>query len=179
MTEREIREVIRELCEELDRGARRVIKESMRKVVMPSMLGAGLALSAGACSDKAVPAYGVPDKWAVPPPGDAYGVPFDRRIVQSTDNKITTPDKKVAMPDAAYGLPPPDQGLKRDLGPVAPPYMAPDDSGPFPLYAVPTEAGPVPPYMAPDVGPPQVDYMAPDDGGAAPLYAAPMYGLPP
>lgn len=151
MTEKEIREVIRELCEELDRGARRVIKEGMRKVVMPSMLGAGLALSAGACSDKAVPAYGVPDRWIVHSPNDAYGVPFDVGVA----DKEPPPDQKVALPDAAYGLPPPDQGLKRDLGPVAPPYMAPD------------------------VGPPQVDYMAPDDAGGAPVYAVPMYGAPP
>jgi hypothetical protein len=155
MTEREIREVIRELCEELDRGARRVIREGMRKVVMPSMLGAGLALSAGACSDKAVPAYGVPDGLVIAPHDAAYGVPFDRGIGETSDKKVTTPDQKVAMPDAAYGLPPPDQALKRDIGPV------------------------VPPYMAPDVGPPQVDYMAPDDGGAAPVYAAPMYSAPP
>ena len=47
MTETEIRRVLRELCEDLDRTARRVI--------LPAALGAGMALSAG-CGNRPVPA---------------------------------------------------------------------------------------------------------------------------
>jgi hypothetical protein len=111
MTEREIREVIRELCDELDECARRVVK----KVVLPSMLGAGLAL-AGGCSDNPVPAYGMPD---------------GHNVV----------DKKVGGTESAYGMP--DQYKKLDLG-AQPPYSVPMDKaiqkvdgGSAVLYSVP------------------------------------------
>jgi hypothetical protein len=137
MTEREIREVIRELCEELDRGARRVVRQGMRKVVFPSMLGAGLALSA--CSE----------------PAELYGVP------PRDGGADRTVDGKVGGPDAAYGVPWDQKVIKEDgkagfdLGPV-PPYMAPE-AGPQPEYMAPDDAGPQTLYAAPLYGVPAPD----------------------
>ena len=115
MTEKEIREVIRELCDELDQSARRMVKQGLRKVVLPTVLGAGLALSVGGCGDRTTPgqqdhhvsaadmAYGVP----------MYMAPMDRG-----------PDK-VPQPVFEYGVQHPDYNLgKQDHGPT-PPYMPP------------------------------------------------------
>lgn len=138
MTEKEIREVIRELCEELDRGARRVVRQGMRKVVLPSMLGAGLALSA--CSEPAS-VYSVPprdggadraaDGKVGSPEGVLYGVPWDQKVIKE------------------------DGKAKVDLGPM-PPYMAPE-AGPQPEYMAPDDAGPQTLYAAPLYGVPAPD----------------------
>jgi hypothetical protein len=127
MTEKEIREVIRELCEELDERARRMVK----KVVLPTMLGAGLALSVGACGDRTAPgkqdvisaadmAYGVP----------LYMAPSDYR---PADHFVGGPDMAYRAPDREPRL---DGKPKPDLGPI-PPYMAPMDGGASTLYSMP------------------------------------------
>jgi len=68
MSERQIRSLIRRVCADLDRRA--------RKVAIPAALGVGLAVGAVACSDDDT-------KTDANPPADvggpeaAYGVPFD------------------------------------------------------------------------------------------------------
>jgi len=125
MSESEIRRVLREVCEELDRGTRRV-----RRVMLPAALGAGVALSSG-CGRR--PA-------AVAEDG---GAPDSERAQQS--DRRTTVDAR-----AEAGRLPPLPTLdvfrapSRDAGPpnweasVSPPqldYMAP-------MYAVPMEPKP-------------------------------------
>jgi hypothetical protein len=56
MSESEIRAVLREVCDEIDRRA--------RQLLLPAIVGAGLALAGCGEDSKPVPAYGAP----------AYGV---------------------------------------------------------------------------------------------------------
>jgi hypothetical protein len=158
MSEREIRSVLRQVLEELDRHA--------RKIVYPSLLGAGIALSSGGCGDgRAVQA----DTIALP--DSAYGVPDSQPIYAAPD--MRRQDGPVSRPDTAYMAP---DHRRPDAGPI-PPYMAPEagpippiDGGPMPPYMPPWPDGaPIPPYMAPDAKPP-----IPTDGGMAPLYMAPL-----
>lgn len=109
MSEREIRSLLRTICDRLDERARRVT----RKVVVPSVLGASLALSG--C-------------------GDGRPVSTDAKVVTEA---APTGDAYLGASDAAYGAPldgwplPPDQAAP-DAGPQ-PDYLAPD-AGPVPLY---------------------------------------------
>jgi|GEM_PF-3381499 len=153
MSEKEIRGILQELCDDLDRRFRGKI----RKVVLPAALGAGMAL--GGCGDSltdVVPLYAAP--------GD--------------DMSMTE-----LGPQPDYMAPDPDLSIPADMGVDFQPigemgilYAGPSpdlgvDSGPQPEYMAPDDMGAMPPYMAPDpdVGPPQPDYMAPDgDGGFAP-----------
>ena len=146
MTEREIRQIIAEVCAELDRRARAV-----GRVVGPSVIGAGLALGIAGCDDRSTPLYSAPV-----PDGRVDAKPkVDGRTGDLRPNweYPPLPPYGVPNPDMAYGVPRPE-GMKKDVLKL--------DKGP-----------PVPPYMAPDVGPPTPDYMVPFDGGVAPLYAAP------
>ncbi len=143
MTEKEIREVIRELCDELDERARRLV----RNVVVPAALGAGLALSAGGCGDRAVSDSMVPHVDA------AYGLPLYAAPL----------DWRTGGPESAYMMPF-DRGTPKDIKPKT-------DPGPMPPYMAPMD------YKVKDtkVPPPQPDYMVPDDGGGAvPLYTVVM-----
>ena len=132
MTEKEIREVIRELCEDLDRRARRAVKDGLRKVVLPSMLGAGLALAPAGCDDRAVPGT---DQKVVPRADAAYGVPFDGRV--KTDDSGAIPP--YMAPDAG---PQPEYMRASGRGrPVSRAYMAPD-AGPTPrTWRLPSRPG--------------------------------------
>src|SRR5512137_1819124 len=136
MSEQHIRTVLREICEELDRCA--------RKVVFPSLVGAGIALAGGCDNGRPVPSdtgvsgevrmlYGVPDWRPEQPPLPPYGVPFDR------------------------GARPIDKRQAREAPPL-PPYMAPDAGPPQPDYMAPDDAKPPKPKL---------------DGGPQPLYNAP------
>ena len=113
MTEREIREVIRELCDELDQGARRVMQKGLRKVILPAMLGAGLALSAGGCGDRQ-PIPPQIDRGTVAP----YGAinPYDGTIPLQIDRGPVAhygviapydgnPPRPDGGSDVAYGVP--------------------------------------------------------------------------
>jgi hypothetical protein len=94
MSESEIRAVLREVCDELDRRA--------RQLLLPAIVGAGLALAGCGDDSKPVPAYGVP----------AYGVPmYDARVEQGA----------VAL----YSAPAPDGGRRAETSPPQPEYMAP------------------------------------------------------
>jgi hypothetical protein len=151
MSEKEIRRIIQEICADLDRHARMVARQG-RKVVLPAMVGASLAL--GGCDRSARMMYGVPtpdggkikDKGAAKEDGLA-----------TTDGKVATDSKAIS-----------------DLAPV---YMAPDaaiaDLPPTPPYMAP-DAGVQPPYMAPDVGRPSKDLKS-EDAGPTPLYMAPPF----
>lgn len=167
MSEKQIRDILRDVCHDLDRHSRRVVRDGVRKLVLPTVLGAGLALSG--CGDDATKsdtgatqkdtgaevgaadmAYMGPD--AGPPPKDAAG---------------KEAGKEAGLPDLMYMGP--DVGP--DKGPM-PPYMAPEAGT---LYMapdakpLPPDGLPVPPYMAPDAKspPPAVD------GGSTLLYMAP------
>ncbi len=56
MSEREIRGILRSICDELDQYAGRLISKGVRKVLLPTAVGAGLALGGAAgCSDDSPP----------------------------------------------------------------------------------------------------------------------------
>jgi hypothetical protein len=157
MTEKQIRSIIKQVFARIDQNA--------RKVVLPTMLGAGLALSGG-CDGRGVPAdqdatqqnldgmIGSPDTAYMGP--DLTPDPDMARLDAGPNPDVARLDGTIPMPDVAYMGP--------DIGPMM--------DGPQPAYIAP-DAGPVPPYMAPD-GAITPDYMAPDpDGGPQPLYMAP------
>ena len=125
MSEKEIRGLLRTICDRLDERARRVT----RKVVVPTMLGASLALSG--CGDGRSVAS---DAKVVAEAGPLYGVP--------------APDAIYAAPWDGGAIPP---YMGPDAGPQ-PEYIAPDDAGVVPPYMGP-DAGPQPDYLAPDLGP--------------------------
>jgi hypothetical protein len=175
MAEREIREIIRSLCERLDRTVMRPVV----KAAVPMALGAGLAMSPGCTKDEAVAVYMAPDvvetdvppadnvEQDIVPPGDmAYMAPDaveDPGLVpEYMAPDAVEPDAGILYmaPDSAYMAPD-----------VAPAYMGPDaaiDEGPQVEYMGPdavVDAGPQTDYMAPDAGidaGPQMEYMAPD-----------------
>ena len=147
MSEKEIRGILQELCDDLDRRFRGKI----RKVVLPAALGAGMALGA-ACGEgitDVVPLYAAPAGdiglvEAGPQPAYMGPDPQDLGVdIQPIDEM-----------GILYAGPSPDMGI---------------DNGPQPEYMAPDDLGPVPPYMAPnpDLGPPQPDYMAPDKDAQA------------
>lgn len=133
MSEREIREVLRSVCEDMDRRARRAVRGGVRKVVMPAVLGAGLALGGG-CSDDDIDKKqdasvsdgqvkdGAGDG-VVPGPDAAYFAP-DSIVYMGPDAGPPTPDLGPGNPDLAYMAPPAD-GFAPDAGPQID-YMAPD-----------------------------------------------------
>ena len=172
MSEKQIRDILRDVCHDLDRHSRRVVRDGLRKIVLPTVLGAGLALSGG-CGDDAVKQDTTVQKEAGPP-DSAYIAPDDfgpdGKVDPKKDAAVDAPVKDtVGGADSAYIAP--------DTGPV-PPYMAPEGGM---LYMAPDattqppDGLPLPPYMAPDAGPPP----PPQDGGPMPPYMAPPDGGPP
>ena len=166
MSEKEIRSVLRSLCEDLDRRARRAMRSGMRNVVMPAALGAGLALSG--CSDDSSTTIdsgktdvAIADAGAenVQPP---YMAP-DAALYAAPDVRLdTAPDATGSEMGILYSAP---DGLQ-------PPYMAPDSAvGPEMglLYMAP-DGGVVPPYMAPDSSATDASTTVPETGL---LYMAP------
>ena len=162
MSEKEIRRIIQEICADLDRHARMVARQG-RKVVLPAVVGASLAL--GGCDRSVRMMYGVP--------GPDGGKIKDKGAVK--EDGLSTKDGKVAKDSKAISdLAPvymaPDKGPQVD-------YMAPDaataDLPPTPPYMAP-DAGVQPPYMAPDVGSPSKDLKS-EDAGPTPLYMAPPF----
>jgi hypothetical protein len=121
MSEKEIRTIIQRVREELDRRA--------RKLIYPSLLGAGLALTG--CSDTAVPMYGLPPRDAAVDHKTAsemnplYAVPDSGSDLKKIDSGVTTP----------YSVPAPDGAAKVDKSGVK------LDGGGVSLYAVPAPDG--------------------------------------
>jgi hypothetical protein len=113
MTEREIRELLRTVCLDLDRCARKVV----RKVLVPSMLGAGLALAG--CSDR--DPTPTDDSSVASEMGPVYGAP-DATLDGGPMPPYMAPDDSGIGPQPLYAAPGPDGG-----GPQPQPdYMAPD-----------------------------------------------------
>lgn len=164
MSEKEIRGILQEVCAELDRRVRDAVRQGVRKVLLPTALGAGLALTPACESERSTPG------------GDAMAQTdgSQRADTGQLDGGAVPP---YMAPDQDMGGPQPDyMAPEPDGGPV-PPYMAPDDGGA--IDAAEIDGGAVIEYMAPDPdGGPVPPYMAPDDAGAgidgiAALYAAP------
>jgi hypothetical protein len=104
MTEREIRTVLQRVREELERRA--------RQLVVPSLIGAGLALSS--CAPDINLPYGVPDDWRVRleqqiTDTPVYGLPDRGPWLDMRRDKIAPkdvkPDAIAPKPDAVYGVP--------------------------------------------------------------------------
>jgi hypothetical protein len=144
MTEKEMRDIVV-----------RLVRKSLRQVVMPAALGVGLSFAG--CGSNAVPTYGAPvaetgaHETGLPAP--RYGAPF-------TD---------AGLPALKYSAPFADAGTPTGK------YMAPfaDAGEPTVKYMAPfADAGePTVKYMAPfaDAGEPTVKYMAPfADAGPRP-----------
>jgi len=56
MSEQEIRGILRSICDELDQHAGRLIRKGVHKVLLPTAVGAGLALGGAAgCGDDSTP----------------------------------------------------------------------------------------------------------------------------
>ena len=137
MTEKTIRSLIREICDELD--VRR-----LGKIVLPTVLGAGLALAG--CSDDS---NGKTDTVTRMDAGrDGVGSPEGAYFAPDVYRKDrATVDLKKDSPMAAYGVPDliKKVDVKADTGKKIDGLIGP-------LYAPPfTDAGPTPDYMAPDM----------------------------
>ncbi len=128
MRERDIRRTLREICEELDQAARRV-----RKVVLPAVLGAGVALSGG-CGQRSVPVAsdGEPAKRQ-----DQRAVIVDSGVRQP-DLPLPQPMYMPAWPDLRVDQQRADQ--RRPDGQPAGAYGVPDPTPDYmaPMYAAPT-----------------------------------------
>ena len=124
MSEKEIRELLHNLCSDIDRRARQAAR-GLKRAAMPVALGAGLALGAGGCSDDS----------GSPPAKDG----------QTADTRQTD-----SGPAPAYAVPPFEMGTPVDFG-GAPAYAVPGvEMGPTPDYMAPgPDLGPQPDYMAP------------------------------
>lgn len=144
MSEREMRQVLASLCNDLDRRAK-ALGRGLKKVMLPAALGAGLALGAGGCSDDS-------------------GSAKDAQVEASVKDVGVTDNAVYMAPDAGMDLPPVPPYMAPDSA------TPPADSGvdvPGALYMAPdagssSDMGPVPPYMAPDSGGGGLLYMAPD-----------------
>ena len=141
MSEKQIRDILRDVCADLDRHSRRVVRDGVRQLVLPTVLGAGLALT-GCDARENVPLYGVPADVGVEAGLDVF--PYMAPDAGPRDQKVEPAE--AGAPDLMYGVadqvpadtvpPPPD-------GPPVLPYMAPDSK------PQPPDAGAQPPYMAP------------------------------
>jgi hypothetical protein len=144
MSEREIRSLLRIICDELDVRAARAGRVA-RKVVLPTMLGAGLALTGGCDDGRPVQtdgiiagvdaAYGVDMSMDVGP-GPLYMAPADL-APDTTDGTVPMPDTMYMGPDVGQADASKDVALD---APPAPPYTAPD-AGPVPPYTAPMDGG--------------------------------------
>jgi hypothetical protein len=116
MSEREIRSLLRIICDELDVRAAKAGRVA-RKIVLPTMLGAGLALSGG-CDDGAEKT----DSQVITEAGPLYMAPVDAAYMAPD----TTTDGAVPMPDMMYMGPDVGQIDAALDAPPVPPYTAPD-----------------------------------------------------
>lgn len=161
MSEKEIRGILQEVCAELDRRVRDAVRQGVRKVLLPTALGAGLALTPGCESERSTPSSDA----IAQVDGGSQPQADSGRLDSGAIPPYMAPDRDMGGPQPDYMAPEPDGG------PI-PPYMAPDaggiDTGPVLEYMAPDpDAGPVPPYMAPDDAGAVLD-------GMATLYSAPM-----
>ena len=100
MSEREMRDVLRRVCSDLDGSLRSRVARGVRKVVVPAVAAVGLIASMPACE------YGVPDEDAL---GDV-----------SEDTQVSDPG-----PQPAYMAPAPDASEQDIEPPNVPAYGVP------------------------------------------------------
>ncbi len=130
MSEKQIREILRDVCADLERHSRRVVRSGVRKVVLPTVLGAGLAL--GGCDLGNESDYGAPN----PKPDGLYK---EAGVDAIKGDGIVGKDVAVySAPDAVYSAP-------MDMKKV--------DAGPTEDYQAPDAGAAQPDYMAPDGAP--------------------------
>jgi hypothetical protein len=172
MSEREIRNIVRSICNDLDERARRAAQARLRKVVLPAALGVTLAV-AGCASDSGRTGGEVVR-------GDSESTVVDAAAGKDAANTQTEGTAGAAgstsggagniAPTAVaiYGVQIAGSGATGGSGPVTP-LDASTDGGTSPDAGAPRDAGSavdsgiIPPYMAPP----------PDTGIGVELYAAP------
>jgi hypothetical protein len=134
MSEHEINSFLRAVLQELDRTARQAIRTGVRTVVLPSALGAGLALCGG-CDDSTTAPPGdvtvqdiMHDSGIDTLPADgmlpADGALPDLAAPDASGDALVQPDGEPDGPVIYPILPPLDAGKKPD-GPVIYPVMPP------------------------------------------------------
>ena len=128
MSEKQIREILRGVCADLEQHSRRVVRSGVRRVLLPTVLGAGLAL--GGCDLGGESDYGAPY-----PDGYTKEAGVD---AQKVDGIVGKDVAVYSAPDAVYSAP-------LDLKKV--------DAGPNEDYQAPDAGGAQPDYMAPDGAP--------------------------
>jgi hypothetical protein len=118
MSEKQIREILKDVCADLEQHSRRVVRSGVRKVVLPTVLGAGLAL--GGCD------LGSESDYGAPMPDGYYK---EAGVDKGKSDGIVGKDVAVySAPDAIYAAPMDGQAdtkKKPDNG-AQPDYMAPD-----------------------------------------------------
>jgi len=165
MSEQEIRKIIRSVCADLDLRAKRAAQSTVRRAVLPAVMGVGLAISG--CESTVIETG----------PGGQI-VPQTDGAAQDGEPEAALGNDSAAAP--LYAAPAPDAGPQvkymaplPDAGAIQPEYMAPMPDGALPTDAAASKDGA--PY---DAGP-MVKYMAPQpDAGVVPVYAVPMYAVP-
>jgi hypothetical protein len=175
MSEREIRNIVRSICNDLDERARRAAQSRIKKVVLPAALGVTLAV-AGCSSDSsakkgnlnnvdgsaAVDSAAGKDAANTAPEGTAGAAGFTSGGAggDTAPTAVTLYAAPIAgsgatggsgpvtpLDASADGSPGADAGAPRDAGPVV-------DSGIVPDYAAPVvDSGMVLLYMAPNPTP--------------------------
>lgn len=136
MSEREIRELLRQVCEDLDS-----CKNLASKLVLPTALGASLAL--GGCFIAREPQQAPPPEqrtYAQPPPNDAP--PVESPPAKSPPGEASCPELKR---QCDLGAPDPCDDYQAKCGTTPPPPPPPPSRK---GYRVPNK-----PYMAPDAEP--------------------------
>jgi hypothetical protein len=183
MSEREIRNIVRSICSDLDERARRAAQARLRKVVLPAALGVSLAV-AGCSSDSernkgnlnngdasaAVDSAAGTDAANTTPEGTAGAA--GSTAGSGGGPTIPTVVALYEAPIAGSGA----TGGSGGSGPVTPIDASADGSTGADASAPLVDSGIVPPYM----GPPVVDsggvlvYMGPPpvDAGVQALYQA-------
>jgi hypothetical protein len=181
MSEREIRNIVRSICNDLDERARRAARARIKKVVLPAALGVTLAV-AGCSSDstankdnlKNVDGSAVVDSAA----GKDAANTNPEGTAGTAGSTTGTAGDIAPTAVAIYGVQIAGSGATGGSGPVTPPDASADGSpGTDAESAV--DSGIVPPYMAPppDAGIGVELYAAPlPDATVMPLYMAPFSG---
>ena len=173
MSEQEIRRIIRSVCADLDQRARRAAQSTIRKAVLPTVVGVGLAVSG--CSNEVIEQRG-----PIVPQTDGEAEDGASDAAAAADTGTAVPVYSAPLPDAGavqpeYMAPAPDGALYMapDAGAIQPEYMAPAPDG-----AVTTDAATSTDAAPYDAGP-VIKYMAPrPDAGMVPLYGVPIYAAP-
>ena len=107
MTEREMRKVIKETMSDLDKRSP-LLPKGIRKVLVPSLLGVGLALAVGCASS---PAYAAPPPEKIVSDGGNFDgfAPAYAAPMPDTVEKTTPDNNSFDGPAPAYAAPMPDE----------------------------------------------------------------------